>query len=308
VDRAGGGDLVTRVSIVVPAYNHARFLEQAIESVLRQTHPQVELIVLDDGSTDGTRRVLEKYGERFRWESQPNMGQAATLNKGWKMAAGDVLGYLSADDYLHADAVRRAVETLGVHPEAVLAYPDFEQVDEVSRALRVIRTPEFDYGDMLLKGVCPPGPGAFFRRRAFDRVGGWNESLRHIPDFEYWLRLGMQGKFVRIPQVLAYYRVHENAQSFSRVSEARAEEIVQAIDALFSGEALPEPFRRRKGEARANALLHAARLHVLSGRGSLGIARVMEALRADPRAALRPKSYRLIAGGLAWRLRLGGAK
>ena len=77
---------MTRVSIVIPAYNHARFLGQAIESVLAQTHPQVELIVLDDGSTDGTREVLAKYAGRFHCESQANMGQAATLNKGWAMA------------------------------------------------------------------------------------------------------------------------------------------------------------------------------------------------------------------------------
>jgi glycosyltransferase involved in cell wall biosynthesis len=295
---------MTRVSIVVPAYNHARFLEQAIESVLAQTHPAVELIVLDDGSTDGTREVLARYGDRFRWESQANIGQAATLNKGWAMASGDLLGYLSADDFLHPDAVKSAVECLDSHADAVLAYPDFAQVDDSSRTLRTIRTPEFSYEDMLLKGVCAPGPGAFFRRSAYARVGGWNAALRRIPDLEYWLRLGLAGPFQRIAQVLAYYRVHPGAQSFSAVHEAGAEEFVGVIGALLKQPSLPAPLRERSSEARANALLLAARLHLLSGRFAAGLARAAAALRTEPRAALWPRSYRVLASGLLWRLRI----
>jgi glycosyltransferase involved in cell wall biosynthesis len=295
---------MTRVSIVVPAYNHARFLEQAVDSVLAQTLPGVELIVLDDGSTDGTREVLAKYGDRFHWETQANMGQAATLNKGWGMASGELLGYLSADDYLHADAAKRAVECLERHRDAVLAYPDFAQVDENSRMLGTIRTPEFSYQDMVLEGVCAPGPGAFFRRSAYVRTGGWNAALRRIPDFEYWLRLGLAGRFQRIAEVLAYYRVHAGAQSFSAVDDAQAEEIVAVIDALLAQPSLAASLRAHGREARANALLLAARLHLLSGRFATGFVRAAAALRADPRAALRPKSYRLLASGLLWRLRL----
>ncbi|HLX79298.1 MAG TPA: glycosyltransferase family 2 protein [Burkholderiales bacterium] len=294
------------VSIVVPAYNQAAYLDEAIGSVLAQTGPQVELIVLDDGSTDATRRVLEKYAGRFHWESQANMGQAATLNKGWAMASGGILGYLSADDYLRPDAVRRAFDTLAASPEAVLVYPDFEQVDEHSKTINVVRTPEFDYADMVLKAVCPPGPGAFFRRSAYAAAGGWNPELRRIPDFEFWLRLGLAGPFRRIPEVLACYRVHGASQSFSAVDEARADEIIGAIGAVLSNPKMPGNIRRRRAQAEANALLHAARLHLLSGRAANALARIAAAVRADPLAALRPPGYRLILGGLWWRLRGAG--
>ena len=297
---------VPPVSIVIPAYNHARFLGQAIESVLAQTYAGVELIVLDDGSTDGTRQLLAHYGGRFRWETQANMGQAATVNKGWGMATGELLGYLSADDYLHPSAVTRAVDCLGRHGDAVAAYSDFVQVDGDSRALRTIRTPEFSYHDMVLGGVCAPGPGTFFRRAAYARAGGWNPALRRIPDFEYWLRLGMQGRFQRIAEVLAYYRVHEGAQSFSAVDEARADEFTIVIDALLAHPLLPSSLRDRRRQAEANALLYAARLHLMSGRFAIGCARAVAALRADPLAAFRPGSYRLLASGLLWRLRLAG--
>jgi glycosyltransferase involved in cell wall biosynthesis len=298
------------VSIVIPAYNHARYLKQALDSVLAQSYPAVELIVLDDGSTDGTRGILAKYGERFRWETQANMGQAATLNKGWSMARGDLLGYLSADDYLHPDAVKGAVECLGRHGDAVLAYPDFVQVDSHSRPLRTIRAPEFSYAEMMLKGVCAPGPGTFFRRSAYSRTAGWNVALRRVPDLEYWLRLGLIGRFQRIAQELAFYRVHAGAQSFSATDEAGADEIVAVIDALLAQPALPEQLRERGCEAKANALLMAARIHLLSGRFAQGLVRAAVAFRADPMAAVRSRSYRLLVGGLLGllgRLRLAAA-
>lgn len=294
----------TLVSIVVPAYNHARFLPQAIDSVLAQTHADVELIVLDDGSTDETAKVLAGYGRKFFWETQTNMGQAATLNKGWSMARGEVLGYLSADDYLHPEAVQRALESLRSHPDAVAAYPDFVQVDEQSRPLRTIRAPEFSYEDMVLRGVCPPGPGTFFRRSAYRAAGGWDPRLRRIPDYEYWLRLSEQGPFVHIPEVLAYYRVHGAGQSFGAVGETQADELVAIIEAVVSRTRL-DWLRARAGQARANALLFAARLHLMSGRWRTAIARAGAAFRTDPASLVRPMAWRLLASGLLWRLRIG---
>lgn len=291
------------VSIVVPAYNHARFLAQAVDSILGQSYPQVELIVLDDGSTDDTPAVLRRYGSRFRWESQANIGQAATINKGSKMARGELLGYVSADDYLHRDAVRRAVEVMTRAPEVLLTYPDFEQVDEDSRRLRTIVTPEYDYMAMLVRGLCPPGPGTLFRRSAFEACGGWDASFRRIPDFECWLRMGLLGPFRRIPEVLASYRVHRGAQSFSPVSSERADEFLRAIEALFRRTELPAAVRSAASQAGANALLYSARLHLMSGRTAKALERARAALQAHRAAALWPRTYRLLLSGLVWRLR-----
>jgi len=294
---------MTSVSVVIPAYNQAQYLAQAIDSVLSQSHSQVELIVLDDGSTDDTRNVLERYESRLRWEFHPNMGQAATLNRGWGMCGGEILGYLSADDELHPEAAARAVALLDARQELVACYCDFTLFDEHSRPWRAVRTPDFNYAEMVIDAVCPPGPGAFFRRSAFERCGGWNPALRRIPDFEFWLRLGLLGPFQRIPEVLARYRVHSGAQSFSPVSSERAEEIVSVIGALLEHPELPGALRSRGAAARATALLYAARLH-LSGRIRFGLARAAAAMAVDPRAALRLRTYRLLASGLLWRARL----
>jgi glycosyltransferase involved in cell wall biosynthesis len=118
-----------KVSIVIPAYNHANYLDAAIQSVLKQDYPNIELIVLDDGSTDNTHQVLESYGNQFYWETQKNMGQANTLNKGWRMAKGDILAYLSADDVLLPQATSDSVKCLLANPRSVLCYGDFELID-----------------------------------------------------------------------------------------------------------------------------------------------------------------------------------
>ena len=113
-----------RVS-VIPAYNHARYLDEAIRSVLAQDYPYVELIVIDDGSTDATHEVLQQYAGQFQIIRQQNSGQSATLNRGWQISSGDVLGYLSADDTLHPRAVSRAIAVLKDNLNAVGVYPDF---------------------------------------------------------------------------------------------------------------------------------------------------------------------------------------
>src|ERR1035438_3997655 len=133
------------VSIVIPAYNYSGYLREAIESVLAQTYRNIELIVIDDGSTDDTRRVLEGYGDRFYWESQENMGQSRTLNKGWGMAKGEILAYLSADDALMPHAVAKSVECLQQNPDAVLSYCNTNFIDLRSRVIRGVTAPEYSY-------------------------------------------------------------------------------------------------------------------------------------------------------------------
>lgn len=160
------------VSVVIPAHNHARYLDEAIESILGQDYPNVELIVLDDGSTDGTREVLERYNGRFYWETQENMGQSATLNKGWRISRGDVLAYLSSDDALLPHAISTSVEHLMANPDVVLTYCDFNQIDPRSKFIRKVNTLEMSYREMVAKFFCPPGPGAFFLRSAFETIGG----------------------------------------------------------------------------------------------------------------------------------------
>ena len=286
------------VSIVIPCYNQGNYLRQAIESVLSQDYPRIELIVLDDGSTDDTKTVLAAYAGRFHWESHANMGQAATLNKGWRMSKGEVLSYLAADDFLLPGAVGIAVEKLVASPEVVLTYCDFNIVDPKSRVLRWIRAPEFSYRDLAVKIICQPGPGVFFRRDAFERAGFWNGLLRRIPDYEYWLRLGLEGAFVRVPKILAAYRVHDRSQSFAPVSASGADEIVNVMSAYFRGTHLPPEIARTEPEAMSNAHIIAARQHLRSSRYLAALRHMKQAFALNPCSYLRLRTWQLLAKGL----------
>src|SRR3982074_2414036 len=118
------------------------------------------MIVIDDGSIDRSVEILKGYGTRFHWEVQSNQGQVATMNRAWRMSRGEILGYLSADDLLLPRAVSAAVSRVRQNPDVVLSYCDFSLVDPVSAVVRRVRTPEFDYCEMVTKMICPPGPGA----------------------------------------------------------------------------------------------------------------------------------------------------
>lgn len=299
------------VSIVIPSYNHERYLKEAIDSILAQDYPAVELIVIDDKSTDSSPAVLKSYGTRFHWEFQRNQGQVATLNRGWLMSRGQILAYLSADDVLLPGAVSHAVRCLDSNADAVLSYCDFNLIDPDSAVVRRVRTPDFNYREMLTKMICPPGPGAFFRRSAFEKAGVWHTEFRQMLDYEYWLRLGLHGRFVRIPEVLAAYRVHPGSQSFAATSQIRPEEPVKIIEAYFDSTLVPVELRGARAEALSAAHLHSAHIHFRIGNYRLGVATLRRGIRLYPRNLFTPRLFRVafnvgfnrIGHRILWRLR-----
>jgi glycosyltransferase involved in cell wall biosynthesis len=290
------------VSIVIPSYNHAAYLRQAIDSILAQDYPRIELIVIDDGSTDGSPDILRGYGSQFHWDVQANQGQVATLNRGWLMSRGEILGYLSADDVLLPGAVNAAVRYLEDHRDAVLAYCDFNLIDPQSAVVRRVRAPDFDYRRMVVELECPPGPGAFFRRTAFEKAGTWNPHFKQMLDYEYWLRLGLHGRFVRIPQVLAAYRVHPGSQSFAATHQIRPEEPIRILEHYFDNPRLPEEIRRARAQALGTAHLIAAQLYLRTGRYAQGAAFLARAFRLKPRSLAAPRTARVLFNALFNRL------
>lgn len=290
------------ISIVVPSYNHARYLSAAVESVLAQDYGKVELIVIDDGSTDGSREVLERFGKRFHWEVQANRGQAATLNKGWTMSRGDILAYLSADDVLLPSAVSRSVAVLERNPDVVLTYCDFNLIDPDSNVIRRVRAPDFEYRDMVIRMICHPGPGAFFRRRAFEQAGPWHTGYRQHADLEFWLRLGLHGRFQRIPEVLAAFRVHPGSQSFSSVPVLRPEEPVKMIEEYFANPLVPDSLRAERKQALGAAYLEKARLHFRISEYRKALAAARTAIGLHPRQLLSLRTARIAFNALFNRL------
>jgi glycosyltransferase involved in cell wall biosynthesis len=286
------------VTIVTPTYNQAEYLGETIESVLAQDYPNIEYIVIDDGSTDRTRDVLKRYDGRIRWESQENMGQAATLNRGWAMGAGEIIGYLSSDDLLKPSAVSEAVRSLRGEPDLALAYPDFELVDPTGRHVRIMRSPEFDYKNMIVDLICYPGPGAFFPKDLFCATGGWDSRLRQVPDLEFWIRLAQHGRFKRVPMVLASARIHQTSQSFRAVSPERAMEPVASIQRLLRDGRIRLERKSWATAAMGAARILSFRLLWRSGHYAPAVRNLFMAVNARPALMVRPKFWRIAAATL----------
>jgi glycosyltransferase involved in cell wall biosynthesis len=251
-------DTLPLVSIITPAYNRASYLDETIQSILEQDYPRIEYIVLDDGSTDNTREVLGKYTGQVIWETHPNMGETRTVNKGLAMARGDIVAVVNSDDPLLPGAVSEAVTFMQSHPDVLVAYPDWEKIGPSSEVIEHVRLPEHDYLYMLRRQLCIVGPGAFMRRRAFELAGMRDPEFKYVADFEFWLRLGLYGRFARIPQTLATFRVHHDSASVSHKGIAMADEHIRLIKKFYSSPSLPLEVRKVRGEAFAWAHLEAA--------------------------------------------------
>ncbi len=286
------------VTVVIPAYNHAGYLAQAVRSVLDQDYANLELIVINDGSTDDTAAVLAGLDGDFRWYTQPNSGQSATLTRGWSEARGEILGYLSADDVLDPSAVRLSVAPLVASPDLVATYPDFNLIDPASAVVRPVRTPDFDYQAMLADVICPMGPGAFFRRSAYLRAGPWSPDYRQMPDYDFWLRMGLTGRISRIPKILAGFRVHEGSQTYSVTTEQRADEPIRIIDGLLANPLASSLGAESVTRARVSALLVSSQLHLRAGRFRLAMQRFGAAVCMRWTVLFSPRTIRLLANAL----------
>lgn len=211
------------VSIVIPGYNAARFLGETIESALNQTHRDCEIIVVDDGSTDGTRKVIESFGARVHAIFGPNRGVSGARNRGTELARGEFLQYLDADDLLERDALAMRVKALKAS-RADVAYSDWQRLVEQSdgrytKGAAVTRTIEQVHpypAVAALTDFWAPPAALMYRRGIVESIGGWNETLPVIQDARFLLDAALHGaKFVHVAGIGAYYRVAKN-ESLSR--------------------------------------------------------------------------------------------
>src|SRR3954471_18301438 len=186
------------VSIVLATYNRRDWLRLAIDSVLDQSYPNLELLVMDDGSTDGTPELLEEYSrghppERLRFSKHENMGQARTLNRGYEMARGEILGYLSDDDLLARDAVTRLVAELVANRDAVAAYPGYRMINLHGNIVDTVRPIEYTPVEAFQLHDTVIGPGALVRRGALESTGGWEPDRHWMGDLILLVRGGVGG-------------------------------------------------------------------------------------------------------------------
>ncbi|MEW5806018.1 MAG: glycosyltransferase [Acidobacteriota bacterium] len=219
------------VSVIIPAYNSERYIEEALESALAQTFPGIEIIVVDDGSTDGTASILKKYEGRIRYFFQENRGLAAARNSGIKLASGSYLAFLDADDLFLPEKIALQKNFLDAHPEAAMVFSDFEYFG--GSLLRHPIPDSFKRGegdpfiDLFLFN-CIAIPTILTRKESFDEIGLFDEELMAVEDYDFYLRLARKKRIGFIDRVLARVRLHP--ENMSRDAELMCEYELRVMD------------------------------------------------------------------------------
>lgn len=212
------------VSAIIPTYNRASLLVEAVESALTQRRPPDEILVIDDGSRDDTAARMAAYGERVRYVRQANAGPSAARNHGFRFARGEYLALLDSDDLWTPDRLERQLEVLTRHPETDVLFgrevlfgtgqPDRDwnlHDPEVRRVLAQTTGPLSPVLPLLIRENVVPTSTALFRRALLDRAGGIDESLRQAEDWDLWLRFALAGaRFAHVPAPLCRRRMHDS--------------------------------------------------------------------------------------------------
>lgn len=208
------------VSVVTPSYKQAQFIEENILSIKNQDYPNIEHIIMDGGSTDGTVDILKRYDNILTWVSEPDKGQSDAINKGFKMAKGEIIGWLNSDDaYTIPNAISTAVEALNRHPDIDLIYGHCLEINEKGDVTDMGKSPEFSHYRLFNYLDFIPQPTVFFRRTLFDKVGYLDESLHYGMDYDFWLRIGKVSNMMLVPKVMAEFRYSPHSKSGSQEKE-----------------------------------------------------------------------------------------
>ncbi|MBL8146036.1 MAG: glycosyltransferase, partial [Anaerolineae bacterium] len=230
------------VTIVTPTFNQADFLERTLQSVLSQDYHRLQYIVVDGASTDGTSAILARYSDRVRVISEPDRGQADAINKGFRLAQGEILGWLNSDDLLLPGAISAVVRFFTAFPNGQFAYGDALAIDRRNRiyGLRA-HVRQTDHADLVNNGDFIVQPAAFWRASLWRETGELNTDLRYTMDYDYWLRASLRTSLRYIPVCLVAERLHDAAKT-AKGSRERVVEIEQ-LARRYGGEGLPSSFR-----------------------------------------------------------------
>lgn len=200
------------ISVVTPSFNQGAFIRETIDSVLNQDYPNIEYHVIDGGSTDNTIEVLKSYGERVRWISEPDRNTEDAVIKGFSRSSGDILASLASDDVYEKGALRKVAEIFAADPEVAMVYGRCHYIDTKSYIIGECPTESFDYDHLAVYNFIAQ-PSAFFRRSAYEEVGGISLDLLQASDYDLWIRLTKNRKVIYLPEFLSGYRLHYAAKT-----------------------------------------------------------------------------------------------
>lgn len=205
------------VSIITPSLDSHIYIEKTIQSIITQDYPNIEYIIIDGGSTDGTLDIIQKFEPLLsHWISERDSGQAEAINKGFNKSKGDIIAWINADDIYQPCAVGIAVEALIKNPKVMMIYSDCDLIDERGDLIGQFPSEPFDIEKLFLSNFIPQQT-VFLRREVVDRVGLLNPDYHYVMDYDWWLRIGLRENLLRIPdQKLASFRLPQHSKSMSQ--------------------------------------------------------------------------------------------
>lgn len=216
-----------KVSICIPTYNRKSYLKETIESVLAQTYKDYEIVIVDDGSTDGTEEMLKQAGYPLRYHWQQNSGDAAARNKLVELAQGRYIAFLDSDDLLMSDAIERMTRAVVAESKEVIVYGPYLRIDENGQVFGKCKRKLYsgNITDRLFQDILIHSCGSMLPKRVLEEAGGFDTSLPVCSDYDLWLRLSLKYCFIALPEPTFKRRRHSGNLSLrstqNRITELK---------------------------------------------------------------------------------------
>lgn len=226
-----GSKMKTKITIITPSFNQGMFIEQTIQSVLDQNYQNLEYIVVDGGSTDNTLQILKKYEGKLNWFSEKDNGQSDAINKGLKMATGDIVAWLNSDDFYLPNAIQKVISYFENHKNAMWVTGDYKIVDEKGKRIQsfvqqyknILRS--LPFRSVLYMANYINQPSTFWRKSLLSEVGYINESYHLCMDYDLWLRIYKQYPLHTISSPLSAFRIHSTSKGKIQFGKQFQEEL-----------------------------------------------------------------------------------
>jgi glycosyltransferase involved in cell wall biosynthesis len=233
------------VSVIIPVFNGERFLKETIDSLINEkSKTNIEIIAVNDGSTDSTQHILEQYGDQIKYYYQENSGQSSAINFGIEKANGKYCSIVNSDDpILDTEIYEISSKILDAKEDVIATYPNWVIIDEEGAIIRNIDVVDYSELELVGKFNCIIGPGGVFRTNIGRSVGGWDTSIKYIPDYDFWLKLSRFGIFEKIPRTLAAWRHHSESISVKSKNFKMANERISVIENFISTNNLDKKMR-----------------------------------------------------------------
>ncbi len=281
-----------RVSIITPSYNQAEFLEETIRSVLDQGYPDLEYIIVDGGSNDGSVDIIRKYQDHLAWwVSERDGGQGEALNKGFAHITGDIIGWINSDDYYLPGAIHAAVKALEENPQCGFVFGDVLAINGAGEPINVMTYGDWGLDELLQFNIIGQ-PSVFFRRSVLEKAGPLDLTYHYLLDHELWLRFAQQAPIRYVRQRWSAARYHAQAKNLSQAPKYGGD-AYRIVRWIAAEPALADHYRRLHRRILAGAHRINARYSLDGGLLKPALIAYMKGLWASP-GVIWPELHRIL--------------